>query len=221
MKLAISTALLVLLGALPAYAWQQPDQDKKPAQEEPKKQEPEKQKPQAQEKQQQEKQDKQQVKQQEKQQKDDQKQANQKQEQKQQKEQADQTKQNQKAQQQAAKQQQQTDKDRAKQDKASQQQAQRAQQEQNNQAQRDGGGRNARRISDADFHAHFGRAHTFHVDRRNNGRFQYGGYSFELSEPWPEVWSYGDDVYVDDIDGEYYLIDPVHPGIRILVIVVA
>ena len=26
-------------------------------------------------------------------------------------------------------------------------------------------------------------------------------------------------VYVDEIDGEYYLIDPVHPGIRLLVII--
>jgi hypothetical protein len=47
-----------------------------------------------------------------------------------------------------------------------------------------------------------------------------GGYWFEYTDPWPGDWSYDDDVYVDEIDGEYYLIDPVHPGIRVFVIVV-
>ena len=39
------------------------------------------------------------------------------------------------------------------------------------------------------------------------------------NDPWPTEWSYDDEVYVDEIDGEYYLIDPVRPGLRILVIV--
>jgi hypothetical protein len=58
------------------------------------------------------------------------------------------------------------------------------------------------------------------VERRDDRRFRYSGYWFEFAEPWPADWSYDDDVYVDDIDDEYYLIDPVHPGIRILVYVV-
>jgi hypothetical protein len=46
------------------------------------------------------------------------------------------------------------------------------------------------------------------------------GYWFELIDPWPADWSYSDDCYIDYIDEEYFLIDPVHPGIRIAVIVV-
>ena len=86
-------------------------------------------------------------------------------------------------------------------------------------AQRDAGNRNARRIPDQDFRTNFGREHAFRVARRDDRRFNYGGYWFVYSQPWPAGWSYDDDVYVDDIDGEYYLIDPIHPGIRLLVIV--
>ena len=220
MKLVISTALLVFLAGLPAYALQQPGQDKekdkpKPAQqEEPKKQEPERRAPQAQEKERQQP-DRQQEKQQ---QKDAQKQESQKQE----RDQADRTRQTDRAQQQDSKQQQQAEKDRAKQDKRSQENQQQVQRDQHNnvqQSQRDGGNHNVRRIRQEDFTAHFGREHRFHVERRDDRRFNYGGYWFQFSDPWPPAWSYDDDVYVDDIDGEYYLIDPVRPGIRILLVV--
>ncbi len=87
------------------------------------------------------------------------------------------------------------------------------------QTQRDGGDTHARRIREEDFHSHFGREHHFRVARRDDRRFQYGGYWFEYTQPWPVGWSYDDDVYVDEADGEYYLIDPVHPGIRLLIIV--
>ena len=220
MKLVISTALLVFLAGLPAYALQEPGQDKekdkpKPAQqEEPKKQEPERRAPQAQEKERQQP-DRQQEKQQ---QKDAQKQESQKQE----RDQADRTRQTDRAQQQDSKQQQQAEKDRAKQDKASQEHQQQVQRDQHNnvqQSQRDGGNHNVRRIRQEDFTAHFGREHRFHVERRDDRRFNYGGYWFQFSDPWPSAWSYDDDVYVDDIDGEYYLIDPARPGIRILLVV--
>jgi hypothetical protein len=211
MKLAISAVLLTLAIGTPAYAFQEPDKDKeKPQQEAPRKQEPERQQPPEKEKQPQEKP-------QEKQPPRD--------NQKQDKEQADRARQadkaqqqNEKQQQQAVKQEQQTEKDRAKQDRATQEQQRDAH---NNvqPAQRDAGNRNAHRIPDQDFRAHFGREHAFRVARRDDRRFNYGGYWFVYSQPWPAGWSYDDDVYVDDIDGEYYLIDPVHPGIRLLLIV--
>jgi hypothetical protein len=55
--------------------------------------------------------------------------------------------------------------------------------------------------------------------RRDDRRFQFGGFWFTYSEPWPVEWAYTDDVYVDYIDGEYYLIDLRHPGVRLLLIV--
>src|ERR1700689_4209706 len=80
------------------------------------------------------------------------------------------------------------------------------------------------RIPDAQFHSHFGREHTFHVGHPvivgGQSRFQYGGYWFGFGEAWPVGWGYTDDVYVDYIDGQYYLIDPVHPGLRLALIVV-
>ncbi len=75
------------------------------------------------------------------------------------------------------------------------------------------------RIPDAQFHSHFGHEHTFHVGHpiivEGHPRFQYGGYWFGYGEAWPVGWGYDDDVYVDYIDGQYYLINPVHPGIRL------
>ncbi len=51
-------------------------------------------------------------------------------------------------------------------------------------------------------------------------RFNYGGYYFGFYDPWPSDWGYSDDVYVDYIDGQYYLIDPEHPGPRLMINVV-
>ncbi|HSY59525.1 MAG TPA: hypothetical protein VK795_08195 [Terriglobales bacterium] len=75
------------------------------------------------------------------------------------------------------------------------------------------------RIPDDKFRASFGREHTFRVERRDDRRFQYGGYWFTYSEPWPVAWAYTDAVYVDFIDGQYYLIDVNHPGVRLLLVV--
>jgi hypothetical protein len=218
MRLAIGTAMLVFVVGLPVYC-QEPDREKqKPTQQEERKREPDRKqdadKPRPQEPRQQE------PKQQERdrrepdraQQRQDAERARQAEPQQTEKQQKD-----------AAKQQQQPEKDRAKQDKAARERVQQIQRDQRNngqQAQRDGGNRNVRRIRDEDFRAHFGREHHFHVERRDDRRFHYGGYWFEFAEPWPADWSYDDDVYVDDIDGDYYLIDRYHPGFHILVVVV-
>jgi hypothetical protein len=51
-------------------------------------------------------------------------------------------------------------------------------------------------------------------------RFQYGGYWFGFGEAWPVGWSYGDQVYVDYINGGYFLLSPVHPGVQISINVI-
>jgi hypothetical protein len=80
------------------------------------------------------------------------------------------------------------------------------------------------RIPDADFHAHFGSGHHFHVGHpqvvNGQSRFQYGGYSFTFVEAWPAGWGYDDDFYIDFIDGQYYLIDLRHPEVRLALVVV-
>lgn len=84
-------------------------------------------------------------------------------------------------------------------------------------------GGNSARIPDDKFKAHFGRGHTFKAQGvivQGQTQFQYGGYSFTLVDPWPVGWGYGDDCYIDYIDGEYFLFDLLHPGVRIAIIVV-
>lgn len=81
-----------------------------------------------------------------------------------------------------------------------------------------GGGQ---RIPQERYQANFGREHHFrvsHVDDRH--RFQYSGYWFEVVQPWPAGWSYSDDCYIEEDDGQYYLVDLIHPEIRVLVTVV-
>ena len=83
-----------------------------------------------------------------------------------------------------------------------------------------GGGR----IPDDKFRSHFGRQHTFVVNHptviEGQPRFQYGGYWFVIAQPWPVGWAYTDVVYVDYIDGEYFLLSPVHPGVQIAINVI-
>jgi hypothetical protein len=80
------------------------------------------------------------------------------------------------------------------------------------------------RIPDDHFRSHFGREHRFRIGspRMVDGysRFQYGGFWFGFVEPWPEGWYYTDDVYIDFIDGGYYLYNPYYPGVRIAICVV-
>ncbi len=213
MKLAIGTALLVLLAGTTMYAQEQ--EKEKPAQQEEKKQEPA-----AKEHEQSKAQEQHKAQEQPKAQEQHKAQDQQKAQHQAQEQQKDQAKQAEKEKSDAAKQQQQAA-HQQQQQTAKQQPQQIARQDhaQNPQAQRDGGNRNARHISEQDFHAHFGREHTFRVARSDDRRFNYGGYYWVYNEPWPSGWSYSDAVYVDEIDGEYYLIDPVHPGIRLLIVI--
>jgi hypothetical protein len=96
------------------------------------------------------------------------------------------------------------------------QQQQRSQQAQTNRGPAAGGHGS---IPDAKFRASFGSSHTFHVNQsefaNGSGRFQYGGYWFNAVNPWPVGWLYTDNVYVDFLNGGYFLCDPVHPGVYI------
>jgi hypothetical protein len=78
---------------------------------------------------------------------------------------------------------------------------------------------NVRRVPEAKYRANFGHEHHFHVERRDDRRFNYSGFWFTYAEPWPGDWDYNDDVYIEDLDGQYYLLNPRHPGIRLIVVV--
>lgn len=86
------------------------------------------------------------------------------------------------------------------------------------------GNRTAQRIPDDKFREHFGREHHFRVSQpvivENRPRFQYSGYWFEFVDVWPVDWSYSDDCYVDYIDGQYFLFNVLHPGVRVALVVV-
>ena len=79
------------------------------------------------------------------------------------------------------------------------------------------------RIPDEKFKANFGRQHTFTATRvvrtttvvAGQTNFVYGGYTFIILEPWPTGWVMTDDCYIDYIDGEYFLVDVVHPEFRV------
>jgi hypothetical protein len=78
-------------------------------------------------------------------------------------------------------------------------------------------------IPDDKFRTSFGNSHHFNartVIVRDQRQFQYGGYNFEFVDGWPGDWAYTDDLYVDYIDGEYFLFDLLHPGVRIALFVV-
>jgi len=109
-------------------------------------------------------------------------------------------------------------------DQERREQAQPQQSAQNGQQARAPRAENQRRISDHDFHAHFGHDHHFRPGRveifEGRPRFSYSGYFFELDQPWPAGWAYDDDCYVDYIDGDYWLFDLLHPGVRVMLVVV-
>jgi hypothetical protein len=79
------------------------------------------------------------------------------------------------------------------------------------------------RIPDDRFRSNFGRSHTFVVQRttvvQGQPGFVSGGVNFIFLDPWPADWAYTDDCYVDYVDGEYFLFDLLHPGIRIALFV--
>jgi hypothetical protein len=83
-------------------------------------------------------------------------------------------------------------------------------------------------IPDPQFRANFGRQHTFAVNRvittttivPNQTQFVFAGYTFIFLDPWPADWLFTDDCYIDYLDGEYFLFDALHPGIRVALFVV-
>jgi len=83
-------------------------------------------------------------------------------------------------------------------------------------------------IPDPKFKASFGRQHTFTVKKvvttttivQNQTQFVYGGYTFVFLDPWPAGWLLTDDCYVDFIGDEYVLVDVVHPGVTVALLVV-
>ena len=79
--------------------------------------------------------------------------------------------------------------------------------------------RGSARIPDDRFRANFGREHVFVISQPEMvggySRFQYGGFWFGFVQPWPVGWYYTDDVYVDYVDGGYYLYNPYYPGARV------
>jgi hypothetical protein len=87
-----------------------------------------------------------------------------------------------------------------------------------------GAAQQGRRIPDQKFQASFGPKHTFRVQKtvivEGQPRFQYSGLWFNLAQPWPTGWDYNDNCYIDFINGEYVLIDMLHPGVQIVVLVV-
>ena len=103
--------------------------------------------------------------------------------------------------------------DQEKNNKPEQRNAQQQAKPQEQHASGNGGGR----IPDDRYKANFGQQHTFRVSQGdyNNHQFQYGGYSFAFVGAWPSNWLYTQNVYVIDIDGVYYLCNPMYPGVNI------
>jgi len=89
-----------------------------------------------------------------------------------------------------------------------------------------GEGKNAR-IPDKDLKAHFGQSHKFAVKQvittrtiiPNQTRFVYTGYTFVFVDPWPMGWGFDDDCYIDYVDGGYYIFNPMHPGMRVTLMI--
>ena len=83
-------------------------------------------------------------------------------------------------------------------------------------------------IPEQKFKANFGRQHTFAVKQVINQttivagqtQFVYGGFNFVILDPWPSVWLFTDDCYIDFVDDEYFIFDAFHPGIRVALFVV-
>jgi hypothetical protein len=80
------------------------------------------------------------------------------------------------------------------------------------------------RIPEEHFRASFGEGHRFVISQPvmvgGYSRFQYSGFWFGFVEPWPEGWYYSDDVYVDYVDGDYFLFNPFYPGVRVAIVFV-
>ena len=83
-------------------------------------------------------------------------------------------------------------------------------------------------IPDAKFKANFGRQHRFAVNRvvttttivPQQTQFIYSGVTFVFVDPWPAGWAFTDDCYIDYVDDQYFLIDELHPGVQVALLVV-
>lgn len=79
-------------------------------------------------------------------------------------------------------------------------------------------GNSGGRIPEDRYKANFGRQHTFRVSQAEYSggrRFQYGGYWFGFVDSWPSNWLYTQDVFVVEINGMYYLCNPMFPGVNV------
>lgn len=82
-------------------------------------------------------------------------------------------------------------------------------------------------IPDPKFKASFGRQHRFAVKQvittttvvPGQTQFVYSGYTFIILDPWPSVWLFSDDCYIDYVNDDYFLFDAFHPGFRIALFV--
>jgi outer membrane biosynthesis protein TonB len=84
--------------------------------------------------------------------------------------------------------------------------------------------RGSGRIPEERFRSNFGHEHSFRMGNPvlvgGYSRFQYSGFWFGFVEPWPAGWYYTDDVYIDYVDGGYYMYNPYYPGARFAISVV-
>jgi hypothetical protein len=97
-------------------------------------------------------------------------------------------------------------------------QEQHAQQAKQGQQTQRAAGNSGGRIPADRYKANFGREHTFRVSQAEYSggrRFQYGGYWFGFVDSWPSNWLYTQDVFVVEINGMYYLCNPMFPGVNV------
>ena len=89
------------------------------------------------------------------------------------------------------------------------------------------GGYGGSYIPQASFNLYFGSQHWFRMHGlptiyMGYPRFEYGGYSFLLVDPYPESWAENwfdtDDLYIA-YDNGYYLYDRSYPGIGLAITV--
>src|SRR5208283_2725189 len=104
-------------------------------------------------------------------------------------------------------------------EKPAKQEEKRAQEEKNARPEEQEQHANGGRIPAERYKANFGREHTFRVSQGDfrSGRFQYGGYWFGFGGAWPSNWLYTQDVYVIEINGAYYLCNPMYPGVNLVI----
>ncbi len=89
------------------------------------------------------------------------------------------------------------------------------------------GGYRGYRVPQNRYNMYFGAPHVFRIYQypvtfvSGYPRFQYGGYWVQVLDPWPNYWAnnwfYTDPVYVEYLDGGYYLVDTRYPGVLLAV----